>query len=152
MNPDNIVEVRKCRDDEQQQAAHVWYRAGKAEYTYLPDFQELTPQLAEKVFADVTADCEVWVALTAGQVVAVLAMQGSYVDRLYVDPEHQGCGIGRQLLAHARHLSPQGLELHTHQQNRGARRLYESEGFHAVNFGVSPAPELVPDVEYHWRP
>jgi ribosomal protein S18 acetylase RimI-like enzyme len=56
------------------------------------------------------------------------------------------------LLAHACSLSPQGLELHTHQQNTGARRFYERHGFAAVRFGLSPPPESAPDVEYHWRP
>jgi hypothetical protein len=44
------------------------------------------------------------------------------------------------------------LELHTHQENYAARRLYEQHGFRAVKFGLSPPPENAPDVEYHWRP
>ncbi len=28
--------------------------------------------------------------------------------------------------------------------------LYEKHGFHVVALGVSPAPELEPDVEYRW--
>ena len=34
----------------------------------------------------------------------------------------------------------------------GTRQLYETHGFGAVKFGVSPPPESAPDVEYHWRP
>jgi hypothetical protein len=30
--------------------------------------------------------------------------------------------------------------------------LYEGQGFVAVKYGLSPAPESAPDVEYHWRP
>jgi len=52
----------------------------------------------------------------------------------------------------AKAMHPNGLELHTHQENRAARRLYEKHGFKAVKFGVSPPPESAPDVEYHWRP
>jgi ribosomal protein S18 acetylase RimI-like enzyme len=49
-------------------------------------------------------------------------------------------------------LSPNGLELHTHQENESACAFYEKHGFAAVKYGISPAPESVPDVEYHWRP
>jgi ribosomal protein S18 acetylase RimI-like enzyme len=52
----------------------------------------------------------------------------------------------------AQELSPDGLELHTHQENTKARRFYEKHGFEVVRFGVSPPPESAPDVEYHWRP
>ena len=87
-----------------------------------------------------------------GQVVAFLALRSSYIDRLYVDPAHQRKGWGTRLVEHARALSPRGLELHTHVENHGARALYEKHGFVAVRFGISPAPESAPDVEYHWRP
>jgi ribosomal protein S18 acetylase RimI-like enzyme len=56
------------------------------------------------------------------------------------------------LVVFAKSLSPNGLELHTHQANHAARRLYEKHGFKAVKFGTSPLPESAPDVEYHWRP
>ena len=71
---------------------------------------------------------------------------------MYVRPGAQRGGVGRALLAKARQLSPTGLELHTHQHNDRARRFYETHGFRAVAFGMSPAPENEPDVEYHWRP
>ena len=55
-------------------------------------------------------------------------------------------------IAFAKTLHPDGLELHTHQENHAARQLYERHGFRAVKFGLSPPPENAPDVEYHWRP
>jgi GNAT superfamily N-acetyltransferase len=81
-----------------------------------------------------------------------LAIQGSYIDRLYVLPDVQRVGIGAALIKRAMELSPTGLELHTHQRNMAARSFYEKHGFVSVHFGVSPAPESEPDVEYHWRP
>ena len=86
------------------------------------------------------------------RVVAYLAMQGTYIDRLYVDPCEWRKGWGTHLVNFAKQLSPSGLELHTHQANVAARALYERHGFRAVKFGLSPAPESAPDVEYHWRP
>jgi GNAT superfamily N-acetyltransferase len=79
-------------------------------------------------------------------------MNGSYLDRLYVDPSEWRQGWGTLFIELAKTRSPQGLELHTHQENRAAHALYEKHGFKAVRFGISPPPESAPDVEYHWRP
>ena len=115
-------------------------------------FQELDEAKAIQIFRDVIVkNCDVWVYETAGTICGYLAMKGSYIDRLYVDPAHQRSGIGTELIRHAKALFPQGLELHTHQQNHRARAFYEKLGFLPVKFGVSPPPEALPDVEYHWR-
>jgi ribosomal protein S18 acetylase RimI-like enzyme len=79
-------------------------------------------------------------------------MQKSYVNRLYVSPDLQRCGIGGKLIQHAKELSPAGLELHTHRKNMPAWIFYEKHGFFAVRFGISPLPESEPNVEFHWRP
>lgn len=148
----DTLSIRTYGAADEQAVAQVWYRSGKAEYTYLPDFQALDEHTAREVFRDIVQRNDVWVVRLGDVEVAFLAMTGSYIDRLYVLPEYQRRGIGKRLLAFARERSPAGLELHTHQQNRNARTLYEAQGFVAVRFGVSPPPENVPDVEYHWRP
>ena len=145
--------IRPYADRDEAQTAGVWFRSGKATYTFLPTWQALTRTEADRVFRDrIAARCELWVAEKDGSVVAYLAMDGSYVDRLYVDPEEIGKGTGKLLLDKAKALQPQGLELHTHQENHQACRSYEGNGFTAVKFGISPPPEEAPDVEYHWRP
>ena len=131
----------------------VWHRSGLEAYTYLPTWQSFTLEQAADVFRRLLLPGSLlWVGETDGRVVAFLAMRASYIDRLYVDPPEQRKGWGTRLLEHARSISPRGLELHTHVENRVARALYEKHGFVAVGFGVSPAPESAPDVEYHWRP
>ena len=63
------------------------------------------------------------------RIVAYLAMNESYMARMYVDPGEWRKGWGTQFVNFAKQLSPRGLELHTHQQNRAARALYEAHGF-----------------------
>jgi GNAT superfamily N-acetyltransferase len=98
------------------------------------------------------AGSDVWVATRDEAIVAFLVMDGSYILRMYVDPPEWRKGWGTRLIDLAKGRSPGGLELHTHEENHPARRLYEKHGFRAVKFGVSPPPESAPDVEYHWRP
>jgi ribosomal protein S18 acetylase RimI-like enzyme len=131
----------------------VWHESKQVAYPYLPLEQGLTLADDERFFREhIWPANEIWVATLDETVVAFLAMQGSYIDRLYVQPERQNCGIGSALMDHAKSLSPAGVELHTHQKNAQARAFYEKHGFRAVKFGVSPPPESEPDVEYHWRP
>jgi ribosomal protein S18 acetylase RimI-like enzyme len=146
------LHIRPMTEPETDVVAAVWFRSGKLAYAYLPAWRTMTPDIALGAFRNhIAAHCDVYVAEQGGEVLAFLAMRGSYVDRLYVDPAHQTQGVGTALIAWARRLSPDGLELHTHQQNTAARSFYERLGFVAVRFGLSPAPESAPDVEYHWR-
>jgi len=83
--------------------------------------------------------------------VAFMAMRDDFIDHLYVHPDYQNRGIGKDLLDFARQRSPEHIWLYTLQININARAFYEKNGFTAEQFGVSPPPENEPDVEYHWR-
>jgi ribosomal protein S18 acetylase RimI-like enzyme len=147
----SAITVRGFQGADEQKVIDVWLRSGKAAYTFLSAWQTLTRAQAEEKFrAQIRAKCTIWVALKDNDVIGYLAMKGSHIDRLYVDPTQQGTGCGTRLLNFAKAVSPDGLQLHTHQRNHRARAFYEKHGFSAVRFGMSPAPECAPDVEYHW--
>ena len=146
-------DIRELRDADAADVIGIWHRAGIAAYTYLPTWQAFTLEQADRVFRDtIRPRCAVWVGTSDERIVAYMAMSGSYIDRLYVDPPVWRRGWGPRFVNFAKTLSPSGLELATHQENWPARSLYERHGFIAVRFGVSPPPESAPDVEYWWRP
>jgi putative acetyltransferase len=145
--------IRPFTDDDAPAVIGVWHRSGQAAYPSLPTWQALTLERAGEIFrAVIQPRCNIWVGTQHGDVVALLALAASYIDRMYVDPAEWRKGWGTAFILLAKSLHPAGLELHTHQENWAARRLYEKHGFKAVKFGVSPPPESAPDVEYHWRP
>jgi len=147
------VFIRRYQDEDELAVTNVWYRSGKAAYQFLPNWQALTLEQAHSIFREVILPhCKIWVGIDHHNVVAFLAMNHSYIDRMFVDPGEWRKGWGTRLILFAKSLNPTGLELHTHQQNLKARALYEQNGFKAISFGISPPPENVPDVEYHWRP
>jgi GNAT superfamily N-acetyltransferase len=150
---DSRRQIRPLQADDEVTTSDVWHRSGRAAYTYLPTWQAFTLEQARRAFHDViVARCALWVGTLDDRVVAYLAMNGSYLDRLYVDPVEWRQGWGRRFIELAKTVSPDGLELHTHQRNTSARALYETHGFVAVKLGISPPPESAPDIEYHWRP
>ena len=145
--------IRPYETADEARVAGIWLAAGRDEYTYLPRFQALDEEGARRVFRDIIAsESDVWLEVDGSCIRGFVALQGSCIDRLYVDPAFQRRGVGTALLRHARERCPDGLELYTHRQNRRACRFYEKHGFRAVRYGISPPPESVPDVEYHWRP
>jgi GNAT superfamily N-acetyltransferase len=114
----------------------VWYLSERAAYTFLPTWQTFTVENAQVVFRNVIRPkCDLWVGTLHQTVVAYLAMNGSYIDRMYVDPMEWRKGWRTRLVGLAKELSPSGLELHTHQENQAACTLYEKQGFVAVRFG-----------------
>jgi ribosomal protein S18 acetylase RimI-like enzyme len=150
---DAATAIRPFQDHDEAAVIGVWHRSGQMAYRFLPSWRELTLERAGDIFREVIRPrCNIWVGTRNLQVVAFLAMAGSYIDRMYVDPVERRRGWGTRLVLLAKTLHPGGLELHTHQENHAARQLYEKHGFRAVKFGLSPPPESAPDVEYHWRP
>jgi len=74
---------------------------------------------------------------------------GSWINQLYVEAENVGKGYGSQLLERALSELKKPIRLYTFQENRGARRFYERNGFRAVQFsGGSENEEKCPDVLY----
>ena len=74
------------------------------------------------------------------------------IDQLYVLPSRTGQGIGAALVAHAKRLRPDRLELWTFQSNLGARRFYARHGFTEVELtDGSGNEERAPDVRLRWR-
>jgi len=143
--------IREYAEADLECTAKVWLRSGQDEYYYLPAFQELNEETAVDVFRHVIQDkCRIWVHESGEKVNGFMAMNNNLIDRLYIDPLHQGTGIGSLLINHAKELFPGGITLKTHKKNTYACRFYEKRGFRPVAYGVSPAPESMPDIEYRW--
>lgn len=148
-----LLLVRPAHEDDLDALIRVWHESKRVAYPYLPLEQGRTLAEDDEFFRRVIVlRNAIWVALRGGEVAGFLAIGGSYVDRLYIHPERQREGIGSALIAKAKALSPDGVQLHTHQRNTQARAFYEKHGFVAATFGISPPPESEPDVEYHWTP
>jgi len=99
------------------------------------------------------ADQHVRVADDGRQLLGFAAVHGTWLEQLYVDPDHQGRGVGRALLEDAERRRPDGLRLHVFTRNTRARRFYEAAGF--VLVGQSDGrgnEEQEPDCTYAWTP
>jgi GNAT superfamily N-acetyltransferase len=144
--------IRPYKTDDFDVVTRLWRRAREQAF---PDFQRRKGHTFEEdqaYFRDVIlVNNDVWIVEVGMTPVAFMAIAGDLIDQLYVHPDYQRSGLGESLLAHARTLSPYHLWLFTLQINTNGRAFYEKNGFVATKFGVSPAPESEPDIEYHWN-
>ncbi len=146
----NIIRPYKAEDFES--VTRLWFDAQLKAMPELMKRMGYEIDVAREYFRMViVAENQIWVCERDGVPLGFIAMQGTFIDRLYVDPAHHRLGIGQALLMKARELSPKHLWLYTHVANKMARAFYEKNGFVAERFGISPAPESEPDVEYHWH-
>ena len=143
--------LRKFVEDDFDDLVARWHETNLVSYRYNAEQQKHALADARRFFRDkVLSACEVWIATQSGQLLGVLCLEAPWIRHFAIFPEHQRKGIGTALLQKARERSPAELRLFTFQRNEAARAFYGKHGFVAVAFGVSPAPELEPDVEYRW--
>ena len=146
----NTIRLYKTEDFEP--ITRMWF---DAQTVAMPDMMarmEYKFDEAQAYFRNVIVlETQIWVYERDGVPLGFIAIQGELIDRLYVHPAYHRQGIGQALLMKARELLPEHIWLYTHVANKMARAFYEKNDFIAEGFGVSPAPESEPDVEYHWR-
>jgi GNAT superfamily N-acetyltransferase len=95
-------------------------------------------ELRAWVASDLLPSAGVTVATLDGALVGMIAVtiqtHCSWIDQLYVMPSLVGRGIGSALLDHALSILRAPIRLYTFQQNAGARRFYERNGFLPIGF------------------
>jgi GNAT superfamily N-acetyltransferase len=144
------MEFRRAQQHEGRALAQVWLRSRRAAVAAIPPPVQNDGEV-RTWFRDLLAGREVWIAETDGAVVALLVLDGRWVDQLYVHPAWTGEGIGSRLLQVAKQRHPDGLDLWTFQSNSGARRFYERHGFVAIEATDGDNEEGAPDLHYEWR-
>jgi len=119
--------IRIARDAAEIDAAAALYvRSGRAAFTWRPDTHFRAADF--KMFA---LDEEVWLALLGEAPVGILSIfrPENFIHCLYVDPDAQGLGVGRALVAHVRRGVGQPLTLKLDVPNRKAIAFYEATGW-----------------------
>ena len=143
--------LRKALANDAQAIAVVHRTAMRVSLSFLPQLHTAEQDLAFFSARFLPAN-EVWVAEAAGKVVGYVGFDAEWINHLYVLPDHQGRGLGPQLLAKAM-AGGRPKRLWTFQQNARARKFYETRGFRPIEFGDgSGNEEGEPDVLYEWRP
>ena len=148
------VHLRRAEPSDADAVADLYVRARHHAVPAIPPLRPADDGARAWIAGVVRASREVWVAETDdGDVVALMLLEGDWIEQLYVDPAWTGHGIGTRLVEVAKGRRPEGLQLWTFQSNHAAHRFYERHGFVAVERTDGPNnQERSPDVRYVWRP
>ncbi len=121
--------IRQLRPDDVDGIGRVHWRACRVAYRFVN--WSYTEDECRRWYAGKFADWD-WGRVARaddGAVVAFVAMMGAHIDQLFVDPDHQGVGLGGALLAAALARGLRPATLHVFAENRRGRRLFEAFGF-----------------------
>jgi len=122
--------IRPALASEYDEIARVWMESwvstGLAEASNF-----LLANLRARIRREIEGGWSLYVADAGDRCAAMLALHltGDHLDQLFVAPDHQGRGIGRQLLAFTRQQLPDEIRLRCVRENEKAWRWYEREGF-----------------------
>jgi putative acetyltransferase len=118
--------IRPYRQENENAVIDIWYRASIVAHAFVPDdFWEGERENIRSVYLPLA---ETWVYEWEGRVIGFISLLGSLVGGLFIAPEHQGKGIGRDLIVHA--VSVRGeLTVDVFEKNHRACSFYESCGF-----------------------
>lgn len=126
--------VRAYTDGDLEPVLDVWYRASLVAHPFLSDeflvrerreIAERWLPMADTVVAERSGDDG------APRVVGFLALVDTTVGAIFVDPDEQGRGVGRELMDDARARRP-FLELDVFEENSIGRGFYAAYGFEVV--------------------
>ncbi len=140
--------IRRATTKDAEQTADV-FLAARATMTYLPKLH--TDAETREFIAGLVADKEVWVAEREGRIVGFAAIDGGFLEHLYVHPSRFNSRTGDKLFHQATKEHPQGFQFWVFQQNAGARRFYERHGAALVKLTDGrDNEEKLPDALYVW--
>jgi ribosomal protein S18 acetylase RimI-like enzyme len=116
------LNIRLYLKEDFDPVTRAWRRALEDNFPEFMRTKGHTPEEDRVYFREtILVRNRVWVAEWDGQVCGFMAIQGSFIDHLYIDPGFQRRGIGKALLEQARRLSPESLYLYTFQSNARGR-------------------------------
>jgi len=122
--------IRPALPHEYDEVARVWMESWVSTGLAEPS-NFLLANLRARVRQEIDGGWNLFVADDDGCFAAMLALHlpDKYLDQLFVAPQCQGKGIGRQLLAFTRQQLPDEIWLRCVRENEKAWRCYEREGF-----------------------
>lgn len=108
--------VRTATSADAASVASIHMASRAATMPYLPTQRRTLEQVTTWARDVLMAHCRVWVACRADAPLAYAALNGDYLEHLYVRPDHLRHGLGAQLLNVVKQNSPSRVWLHVFQK------------------------------------
>ena len=122
------MNIRRSVPTDREALVDIWLRSVQATHSFLTeqDIQSLLPPTRDYLTSD---EPELWVLCSnTEEIMGFMGLSEGKIDALFLAPEFQGSGGGRQLVQYAQQLQG-NLTVDVNEQNPAARRFYEACGF-----------------------
>lgn len=117
-------------EDDLKKLSRIWLDASLLAHPFIGE-QRLREQRA-LIEDRYLPNAETWVACMDGQACGFISLLDTFVGGIFVSPDRQGLGIGRELISHALDLKGE-LELEVYTDNRQAVSFYTRLGFQELS-------------------
>jgi putative acetyltransferase len=127
---DSSFTLRPYTSADEAAAVELWRRTWQATYPAI-DFSTRLDWWRQRWHDELVPSATITVAEANGAMLGFVTVDpvSLDLDQLVVAPEAWGGGVARALVAEAKRISPNGLDLHVNTDNARAIRFYEREGF-----------------------
>jgi putative acetyltransferase len=131
--------LRAYTNADEEAAIELWRQTWQGAYPAI-DFSARLEWWRERWRNELVPNATITVAEVAFAIVGFVTVDptSGYLDQIVVASHHWGSGVAEMLLADAKHLSPDRLELHVNQDNARAVRFYQKHGFVVAGEDVNP--------------
>ncbi|GAA1243910.1 GNAT family N-acetyltransferase [Kitasatospora nipponensis] len=151
MTEATAIEIRPATVADADVVARIHVTSRVASMPFLPPPKRTHEQVTRWVEEVLLTECRTWVAVRGGEVLGYAAVEGSWLEHLYLRPDVRRQGIGTYLLNEAKWHSAGALSLHVFEQNTDARAFYERHGFTVLSVSDgSENMEKLPDLTMGW--
>jgi putative acetyltransferase len=122
--------LRPYEPTDEEAAIELWRRTWRQHYPQI-DFDARVAWWRDRWCTELVPVAAIAVAEANGKMVGFVTVDPKTfdLDQIVVAPEAWGGGVASALIAEAKRLSPNGLDLHVNKDNFRAVRFYEKQGF-----------------------
>lgn len=147
-----VVVLRPYTPADEDAAIALWQRTWQQHYPHL-DFNGRVAWWRERWRQELAPTATISIAEADGRMVGFVTVdpKNGYLDQLVVVPEAWGTEVAALLMAEARRIAPEGLDLKVNADNARAIRFYEKQGFVDVGATVNEISGA-PVRRMRWRP
>ena len=125
-----LFTLRPYEPADEEAAIELWRRTWRLHYPQI-DFDARVEWWRDRWRTELVPVAAITVAEANGKMVGFVTVDPKTfdLDQIVVAPEAWGGGVASALIAEAKRLSPNGLDLHVNKDNFRAVRFYEKQGF-----------------------
>ncbi|MFA0154787.1 N-acetyltransferase [Vibrio sp. 10N.261.46.A3] len=122
--------IREYRPADIETVIDIWLTASiKAHDFVAPEFWESQVGNMRDIYIPASTT---YVYKIDGEVRGFYSLYEGILAAIFVSPQHQGCGVGKQLIQHAKLECP-NLSLNVYKENQATIEFYLSQGFSIVS-------------------